>query len=306
MTQRFAIRPRPEDMVVSDLLAGLDAATRAELSGWLTVQEEPDGAVIFREGDPGDALFIVLEGAVAIESADDETGPLLLALGGPGDVFGEMALLDGRRRSATVRARGRARLLKLDRLAHLRMQEEKPAVAARLMAGLVAVLSSRLRESNRSLLTLFATGQALASGLPADEIAEQVLARIADAIPAAESGLVAVWDGDARAFVPSVAFGVSAGFPSTLDVARDGPLMRALDSRREAICLGESDALARELSALGASWLLVTELRRGDERLGFIALLSRSTLCPFTAAHQVMLGVAADQTAGALALSRRR
>lgn len=304
MMPRAGIPPDPEDMVVSDLLAGLDRDAREELASWVSVETFPDGGVIFNEGDAGDALYVLLDGAAVVEAGAGNG--VTLAIAGAGDVIGEMALVDGRRRSATVRARGVVRALKLGRLQHQRLQEDRPRLAAKLMAGLLGVLSARLRESNRSLMTLFATGQALASGLPAHEIAEQVLMRIARAIPAAEAGLVAVLDDVSGAFVPAVGFGVRSDVPSPLPVARGGALLRALDTAPEGLCLGEADAAATELAPLGYRWMLVTELRRQDTLHGFIALFSSATLCPFTAANQVMLGVAGDQTAGALTLTTQR
>lgn len=70
------------------------------------------GEVLFRTGDPGDALFIVADGLVEITS---ETGSPLASLGS-GQAFGEMALLSGGTRTATVRARGPADLLRIDRV----------------------------------------------------------------------------------------------------------------------------------------------------------------------------------------------
>ena len=304
MMPRAGIPPDPEDLVVSELLAGFDRDARAELASWVSVETFADGAVLFHEGDPGDALYVVLEGEAVIEAGGDRV--VMLALAGAGDVIGEMALVDGRKRSATVRARGTLRALKLGRLQHQRLQEDRPKLAAALMAGLLSVLSSRLRESNRSLMTLFSTGQALASGLPAHEIAEQVLMRIARAIPAADAGLVAVLDDISGAFVPTVGFGVKIDLPSPLPVSRTGALVRALDAAPEGLCLGDADAVAKELAPLGYKWMLVTELRRQQQLHGFIALFSSQTLCPFTAANRVMLGVAGDQTAGALTLTTQQ
>src|ERR1700722_14872817 len=60
----------------------------------------PD-AVVFREGDPGDALFVVITGLVRIHVATT-SGEILLNTLGPGDIFGEIAVLDGRGRTASV------------------------------------------------------------------------------------------------------------------------------------------------------------------------------------------------------------
>ncbi|MCW6512205.1 cyclic nucleotide-binding domain-containing protein [Lichenifustis flavocetrariae] len=71
----------------------------------------PAGEELFHVGDPGDALFIVADGSVEITS---ETGSPLASLGA-GQAFGEMALLSGGLRTATVRAKGATDLLRIDR-----------------------------------------------------------------------------------------------------------------------------------------------------------------------------------------------
>src|SRR5262249_38195408 len=63
------------------------------------------GEVLFREGDAGDALFILRAGRIEIETGGDEaTAPVRLAELGPGDCLGELALLTGQPRNATARA----------------------------------------------------------------------------------------------------------------------------------------------------------------------------------------------------------
>ena len=62
------------------------------------------GEIIFHAGDPGDALFIIVSGEVKIALPSEEGDEAILAILRPGDVFGELALLDGAPRSATASA----------------------------------------------------------------------------------------------------------------------------------------------------------------------------------------------------------
>ena len=89
------------------------------------VQERnaPAGEVIFRTGDPGDALYIVAGGTV--EVLNDRTGQAMAELGN-GQAFGEMALLSGGKRTATVRARVDSHLLAIDKADFDRLLAEDP------------------------------------------------------------------------------------------------------------------------------------------------------------------------------------
>ncbi|MFQ5944962.1 MAG: FAD-dependent oxidoreductase [Anaerolineae bacterium] len=73
------------------------------------------GEVIFQQGDQGDRLFIVVDGEVEVARADPEKGEIILARLGPGDCFGEMALISDSPRMATVRTRTSVNVVTVDR-----------------------------------------------------------------------------------------------------------------------------------------------------------------------------------------------
>ncbi|MDQ2795058.1 MAG: cyclic nucleotide-binding domain-containing protein, partial [Bacteroidota bacterium] len=98
---------------------------------------------IFAEGEPGASLFIVYEGEVLISR-----GSQWLATFGPGDFFGELALLDAAPRSATVCASGPVRAFRLDQDDFYDVMEERPEV----LRTIVRVLCQRLRHQNEKML----------------------------------------------------------------------------------------------------------------------------------------------------------
>lgn len=100
-----------------------------------------EGAALMHEGDDGDACYVVASGSLNVRRRSRKVAGL-----GPGDVVGEMALLDGGPRAATVTADERCVLLALDRPTFMAALERAPDVAI----ALLAVLSGRLRQAQAS------------------------------------------------------------------------------------------------------------------------------------------------------------
>lgn len=108
-----------------------------------------DGQIVFRQGDVGDCLYVVQEGQVEVidESGGSET---LLRIAGPNELFGEMAVFERETRSATIRARGRTRILTIDKKNFLRRVNEDPSLAF----NLVERMSHRVRELSAEVVQL--------------------------------------------------------------------------------------------------------------------------------------------------------
>lgn len=108
-----------------------------------------DREIVFRQGDVGDCLYVVQEGQV--EVLDETDGrETLLRLAGKDELFGEMAVFERERRSATVRVRGTARILTIDKKNFLRQINEDPSLAF----NLVQRMSQRVRDLSAELVRL--------------------------------------------------------------------------------------------------------------------------------------------------------
>jgi CRP-like cAMP-binding protein len=102
------------------------------------------GSVIFSRGDAPESIQLVIEGRVSIREATPDGRSLTLALFGPGEVFGEVGVIDGERRSADAFADVDTRLFVVERKQFLACIEQHPALAIRAMQ----TLCTRLRKTN--------------------------------------------------------------------------------------------------------------------------------------------------------------
>ena len=105
------------------------------------------GEVLFREGDPGQEMFLIRFGSVIISKPITGRVEQVLARMGPGEFFGEMSLFDQAPRSATVQADGETVLLCLDRESLQQFVEVSPRAAAAFFSTLVRTIIQRLRAS---------------------------------------------------------------------------------------------------------------------------------------------------------------
>jgi CRP-like cAMP-binding protein len=138
----------PEDKSTATLLAatrlfaGLDEETLGRLAERSTLRRYRRGQVIFAQGDPGDSLFVVASGRVKVMVGSAEGEEMVLATLGPHETFGELALVDGGERSATVEVIEATDLLVLTRTAFFDLLHQRPA----LVDGLLSMLGALIRR----------------------------------------------------------------------------------------------------------------------------------------------------------------
>jgi len=104
------------------------------------------GKPLFRQGDPGDAAYLIIAGEAEV-SAETPTGPLVLATLGANEIVGEMAILGNVPRAATVSAKGRLITLRISKEPFMRMVREFPSMAVAMMQE----LAERLAATNNQL-----------------------------------------------------------------------------------------------------------------------------------------------------------
>ena len=126
------------------LFASLDDEAARALRGLLEVQREPAGSVLFGVGDEGNAMYLIEGGRVRIHLRDADGDDVTLTELARGDFFGEMAILDGKPRSAQATVTEDARLAVLSREDFLAFVRRNPDVALKMMSA----ITNRLRHTD--------------------------------------------------------------------------------------------------------------------------------------------------------------
>src|SRR6184192_902905 len=129
------------------LFGSLDDEAAGDLRNLLSVREVPHGAALFRAGDQGDAMYLIESGRVRITISDDDQKEIVLAELAQGDFFGEMAIIDGKQRSADATVAEDARLAVLSRENFLGFIHDNPKVALEMLSASFA----RLRRTDKLL-----------------------------------------------------------------------------------------------------------------------------------------------------------
>ncbi len=108
-----------------------------------------DGEIVVHQGDAGDCMYMVQDGEVEIV-AEEGGEEVVLRRAGRNEILGEMAIFDRQPRSATIRAKGSARILTLDKRNLLRRINEDPSLAFRM----IETMSRRVRQLSHEVVEL--------------------------------------------------------------------------------------------------------------------------------------------------------
>lgn len=135
---------------MNPLFTGLGADAIKMIAGMCSTRHLSAGEVLFQKGDVGNALYGIRRGQIRIETGTDAGGRLALNLLGAGDIFGEIAALDGQTRTADATAMEATELFVLRRADILDFLTREPQVAVRLIELLcqrIRFINDRMQES---------------------------------------------------------------------------------------------------------------------------------------------------------------
>ena len=124
------------------LFSGFNEKELRRVAELARIVDIPAGTAVTQIGEPGNSFFVIIDGTVAVRTPVG-TGAQLQ----PGEFFGEMSLLDGEPRSATIAAMTDLRLLVVDRSHFWRLLDETPD----LIRGMLTILSRRVRRLEQTV-----------------------------------------------------------------------------------------------------------------------------------------------------------
>ncbi|MGD8149157.1 Crp/Fnr family transcriptional regulator [Ornithinimicrobium sp. Y1694] len=135
------------------LFSALAEGDAERLMDSMTPHRLARGEVVFREGDPGDSLYVVLSGKVKLARTSGDGRENLLSVLGPGEMFGELSLFDPGPRLTTAYVVSNTEFISLGNEALRAYLADHPEVAMQMLAG----LAHRLRRTNEGLSDLVFT-----------------------------------------------------------------------------------------------------------------------------------------------------
>ncbi|MSU57391.1 MAG: cyclic nucleotide-binding domain-containing protein [Pedosphaera sp.] len=156
----FRRKSSPSDGSPSDLRAGvlrrvkiLADLTDAQLERFSSSMEQeqiPQWTQVVKQGDPGDTMFLILEGELRVRLATGGKETILATLG-PGDFFGDLSLFDHGPRSADVIANVDSTVLKISSAGFEKLAKDSPEVASPFLLSTIKTLAARIRADNKRL-----------------------------------------------------------------------------------------------------------------------------------------------------------
>ena len=146
----MAAKNEEEAVRKAPLFTALDEASAATLRASMTGVKLSRGQVLFKEGDEGNQLFVVVDGKLKLGTTSNDGRENLLSILGPGDMFGELSLFDPGPRTATATAVVDSKLLTLANDQVIGWVKEHPQVSLQLLGR----LAQRLRKANDVLSDL--------------------------------------------------------------------------------------------------------------------------------------------------------
>lgn len=141
------------------LFQGLAPRGLEQIAAITSEETHESGTLIFREGEVGRKLYLILEGKIRISRTLAGMGDEALAVLGPGETFGEMSLIDDTARSADAHVHERCQLAVITREAFEDLLFLHKELAYEILWNFVKILSHRLRETNDKMAFLSVTGR---------------------------------------------------------------------------------------------------------------------------------------------------
>jgi CRP-like cAMP-binding protein len=139
------------------LFEDLNRDELALIEPYLICRDIKQGTVIYKQGEHGNSICFVVEGALDVIKKGDDNNEVQVASLRKGQAVGEMAIIDGFTRSATIRAQSDSSILILKRDDFNKCIDQNPAMGVKILKALARMLSSNLRATSEAVSKMMAS-----------------------------------------------------------------------------------------------------------------------------------------------------
>ncbi len=145
------------ELADSPIFKGLALKEIEFLSRFFVPHKVDAGKTLFVENMPGESLYLIRQGSIRISQMLSENDEQVLVVLGPGEVFGELAVIDGAARATSARVAEEALLYALKRKSFMSLASENPRLGMQLTLNIARTLSSRMRLAKKEYRTMLTT-----------------------------------------------------------------------------------------------------------------------------------------------------
>ena len=294
------------DLKKHELFKNFSDNILSKLSQYVFEKDYEENEIIFKEGDPGDSLCIVEQGEVAIRRLVDknQTKRKTLAIIEKGDFFGEMAIFEGKPRSASAVASLKTKILFIKKEDFWNLLKEEPGTAVTNLLAINRAMSERLRVANQNFITTFEVGQIISAVNDMQSLFEQVLEQLAYSMEKADAIFFALYNEFTETFMIVSKKGEEASKIQEEELTKEDSVIKDIIQNKKAIYIENTD-MTEEYPDLvhkifdGKS-VIIAPVFLSEKLLGVLFVVCFKEYDAFNQTNKLLAGTVARQLAPAI------
>jgi CRP-like cAMP-binding protein len=276
------------------------------VSNLITEKDYEENEAIFMEGEPGNALYFVAEGEVAIRRLIDPWGSRqkTIAIIEKGDFFGEMVIFDDKPRSASAFASTRSKILTLKKNDFWKLICEEPKTAIAKLLEMNRVMSERLRVANQNFITTYEIGQIMATVTNLEDLFELTLEQLVSAIEKSDASFGALYDEFSEEFMILSKKGKAVEKVRGSDLSKEDSIVKEFLLGRRWIYIEKPEDREQYPDLFSkicdGKSLIISPMVRDEKLLGILFVVSFEEYRAFSQANKLLVGTVAGQIGAAI------
>lgn len=294
------------DLKKHELFKNFSDNILSKLSQYVFEKDYEENEIIFKEGDPGDSLCIVEQGEVAIRRLVDknQTKRKTLAIIEKGDFFGEMAIFEGKPRSASAVASLKTKILFIKKEDFWNLLKEEPGTAVTNLLAINRAMSERLRVANQNFITTFEVGQIISAVNDMQSLFEQVLEQLAYSMEKADAIFFALYNEFTETFMIVSKKGEEASKIREEELTKEDSVIKDIIQNKKAIYIENTDTTEKYPDLVHKTFdgksVIIAPVFLSEKLLGVLFVVCFKEYDAFNQTNKLLAGTVARQLAPAI------